>query len=82
MRKRNVSTVRPSEIDTGMPVSIRPNSRQKMIHGVGIAVPATCSPSGTITSSAGRNIANLSHGLIGADAMQRRPASFMAGPLP
>ncbi len=31
MKKRNESTVRPSEIDTGMPVSISPKSSTKMM---------------------------------------------------
>ena len=31
--KRYVSTVRPSEMETGMPVSINPNSSRKMISG-------------------------------------------------
>ncbi len=65
IRNRNVSTVSPSEIETGIPVSISPNSRQKMIHGVGTSTPSRRKPSGTMTSSGGRSIDSLSHGPIG-----------------
>ena len=49
---RYVSTVRPSEIDTGMPVSIRPNSSRKMISGVGnVRCPTANASSGSTTSA-------------------------------
>ncbi len=38
---RYVSTVRPSEIEIGIPVSIRPNSSAKMIHALLIGTPAS-----------------------------------------
>ena len=50
---RNVSTVSPSEIDTGMPVSISPNSSRKMISGVGMCSPAAKPSSGRTTIAAG-----------------------------
>src|SRR5690349_368322 len=43
---RYVSTVRPSEMEIGMPVSIRPTRRAKMIHGLATGTPASFSPTG------------------------------------
>ena len=43
---RYVSTVRPSEIEIGMPVSMSPNSSEKMIHALLIGTPASLSSSG------------------------------------
>jgi len=64
---RNVSTVRPSEIDTGMPVSINPNSSRKMISGVGIFRPTANPSSGRMTIPAG-------------SAASRRIEAVMSGP--
>src|SRR6185312_376166 len=52
--KRYVSTVRPSEIETGIPVSMRPMSRQKMIAALGTAIVANLRPSGMTMSAIGR----------------------------
>ena len=43
---RYVSTVRPSEIEIGIPVSIRPNSSAKMIHALLSGTPASLSAIG------------------------------------
>ena len=43
---RYVSTVRPSEIEIGIPVSISPNSSAKMIHALVIGTPASLSATG------------------------------------
>ena len=53
MVNRKVSTVRPSEIETGIPVSIRPNSSRKMISGVGMCSPAAKPSKGRTTIAAG-----------------------------
>ena len=50
---RNVSTVRPSAIETGMPVSIRPNRSRKMISGVGTCSPAANPSIGSATIASG-----------------------------
>ena len=56
---RNVSTVRPSEIEIGMPVSISPISSAKMIHALARSTPASLSATGMPMMS---------------DRQQRRPA--------
>src|SRR6185295_18292490 len=43
---RYVSTVSPSEIEIGIPVSIRPNSSEKMIHAFAIGTPASFNTTG------------------------------------
>ena len=64
---RKVSTVRPSEIDTGMPVSINPNNSRKRISGVGMCSPAANPSSGSAIiasgSAANRRIWRLMIGL-------------------
>ncbi len=64
---RKVSTVRPSEIDTGMPVSISPNSSRNMISGVGTCTPTAKASNGRTTIAAGsaanRRIEALMSGL-------------------
>ena len=63
---RKVSTVSPSEIETGMPVSISPKSSRKMISGVG-----TCRP--TAKPSIGRTT------IAAGSAAARRIAAVMTG---
>ena len=50
---RYVSTVRPSEIEIGIPVSIRPNSSAKMIQAFAIGTPASFSTTGMAISTGG-----------------------------
>ena len=50
---RYVSTVRPSEIEIGIPVSIRPNSSAKMIHALSIGTPASLSTTGIAIRTGG-----------------------------
>ena len=50
-----VSTVRPSEIEIGMPVSIRPNSSRKMMIGVGTLMPSANAASGSTIIATGSN---------------------------
>ena len=64
---RYVSTVRPSEIEIGIPVSIRPNSSAKMIHAFAIGTPASLSATGIAISSGG-----ISAGQRGARRGRRR----------
>jgi len=51
--KRYVSTVRPSEIEIGMPVSISPISSEKMIHALLIGTPASFSNKGRTRMTSG-----------------------------
>src|SRR4051812_22416285 len=51
--KRYVSTVRPSEIEIGMPVSIRPISNPKMIHALLMSTPAKRNSTGSSTMTGG-----------------------------
>ena len=46
MVNRYVSTVRPSEIEIGIPVSMRPNRSAKMIQALATSTPASLSPMG------------------------------------
>ncbi|HSS71334.1 MAG TPA: hypothetical protein VLQ46_11890 [Casimicrobiaceae bacterium] len=46
MKNRYVRTVSPSEIEIGIPVSIRPNSSAKMIHAFARSAPASLSATG------------------------------------
>src|SRR5438552_3812790 len=50
---RYVSTVSPSEIEIGIPVSIRPNSSAKMIQALAMSTPASFSATGTAISTGG-----------------------------
>src|SRR5437762_10117330 len=50
---RYVSTVRPSEIEIGIPVNISPNSSPKMVHGLAIGTPASLKATGVRTSATG-----------------------------
>src|SRR6266567_338385 len=50
---RYVSTVSPSEIEIGMPVSIRPNSSAKMIQALATSAPASLSTPGIAISTGG-----------------------------
>ena len=52
---RYVSTVRPSEIEIGIPVSIRPNSSAKMIHAFAIGTPASFNTTGMAIITGGRS---------------------------
>ncbi len=75
---RYVSTVRPSEIEIGMPVSIRPNSSAKMIHGLAIGTPASFSTTGMAISRTG-----ISAGQRGAfSGTGGTSVALIAGPLP
>ncbi len=51
--KRYVSTVRPSEIEIGIPVSIRPNSSEKMIHALLTGMPMSFIATGIAISTGG-----------------------------
>ena len=75
--KRYVSTVRPSEIEIGIPVSIRPNRSAKMIHGLAIATPASFSPTGIPIRSGG-----MSAGQRGASAGTGATSVLICAPLP
>ena len=50
---RYVSTVRPSEIEIGIPVSMRPKSSAKMIQAFAMSTPASLSPTGIPIRAAG-----------------------------
>ena len=70
---RKVSTVRPSEIDTGMPVSISPNSSRKMISQRGTCRPAAKPSSGRMTIAAGSAASRRIELLIGRLVHERPP---------
>src|SRR5436190_15822906 len=53
MKNRYVSTVRPSEIEIGMPVSIRPKRSAKMIHALATSTPASLSSTGIAINTGG-----------------------------
>jgi hypothetical protein len=55
MKNRYVSTVKPSEIEIGIPVSIRPKSRAKMIHALAMSTPASFSSAGIAINTGGIN---------------------------
>src|SRR5690242_10591692 len=55
MKNRYVSTVRPSEIEIGIPVSISPNSSAKMIQAFATSTPASLSSTGIAISAGGIN---------------------------
>ena len=73
---RNVSTVRPSEIDTGMPVSISANSRTKMIHALLTSTPTSFSTMGMAIRTGG-----ISAGQRGAFGGYGRTSVVIALPL-
>src|SRR4029453_17128652 len=63
MKNRYVSTVRPSEIEIGIPVSIRPISSEKMIQALLMSTPASFSTTGIEIRTGG-----ISPGQRGASA--------------
>ncbi len=76
---RYVSTVRPSEIEIGMPVSIRPISREKMIHALLTSTPASLSTTGMAMRTGG--ISPGQRGALGSVAGPSALAVLIAGPL-
>src|SRR5512143_3460939 len=74
---RYVSTVRPSEIEIGIPVSIRPNSSAKMIQALLISTDASLSATGIPISTGG-----ISAGQRGALAGTGGTSVVICDPLP
>ena len=62
---RYVSTVRPSEIEIGIPVSIRPKSSAKMIHALLIGTPASLRTTGIAIRTGGISAGQREAGAAG-----------------
>ena len=70
-----MSTVRPSEIEIGIPVSIRPNSSAKMIQALLIGTPANSRSAGIAINTGG-----MRAGQRGCAATVAGAAVFMVSP--
>src|SRR5690242_18712843 len=78
MKNRYVRTVRPSEIEIGMPVSMRPISSAKMIHALPSSMPVSFSATGIAMIAIGRSAGQrgASPGTVGAAALMNAPHSL------